>query len=419
MTRADHPRRRRPRPHASSAATTARWPCCWWCPCAADHPAVVDVRGPARRPLRPLRAGPARDVPVHRHVPGDQRDDAARALVAAPSSGCSRCRWASSTSCSATPSPSALLAAVQSALAVGRQRRPARPRRRRARSGCWSSSPSPTPSSARRSGCSSAPSRTTEFQAVQFMPAFVLPADPAVRALRRPATQLPAVLEAISNVLPLSYAVDAMQELVGAADTRASGATSRSCRLRAGCARAGRRHPQAPDTLTGSAGLTRCASPCGAGCVVGARRLAARLRPSALPSRPPDVARDGVHGGSGPGSAGLHLLRVTMRARWLRCRALDGPSGPPSALRLAITPAWCRSRRRRPGRLRDPAEQPRPRRATGPAYITVSMITSTIDAVASSAATRTTATTPATTVVAAAAPRASTMPPGRNRVPRR
>ena len=32
---------------------------------------------------------------------------------------------------------------------------------------------------------------------------------------------MPTVLEAISNVLPLSYAVDAMQELVGAADTSA------------------------------------------------------------------------------------------------------------------------------------------------------------------------------------------------------
>ncbi|PKH40331.1 ABC-2 type transport system permease protein [Nocardioides alpinus] len=58
---------------------------------------------------------------------------------------------------------------------------------------------------------------TTEFQAVQFMPAFVLP-QILLCGLFVPRDQMPAVLEAISNVLPLSYAVDAMQELVGDAD---------------------------------------------------------------------------------------------------------------------------------------------------------------------------------------------------------
>jgi ABC-2 type transport system permease protein len=59
---------------------------------------------------------------------------------------------------------------------------------------------------------------TTEFQAVQFMPAFVVP-QILLCGLFVPREALPGVLEAISNVLPLSYAVDAMQELVGAADT--------------------------------------------------------------------------------------------------------------------------------------------------------------------------------------------------------
>jgi ABC-2 type transport system permease protein len=58
----------------------------------------------------------------------------------------------------------------------------------------------------------------TEFQAVQFMPAFVVP-QILLCGLFVPRDALPGVLEAISNVLPLSYAVDAMQELVGAADT--------------------------------------------------------------------------------------------------------------------------------------------------------------------------------------------------------
>jgi hypothetical protein len=33
------------------------------------------------------------------------------------------------------------------------------------------------------------------------------------------------------------------------------------------------------------------------------------------------------------------LLRSVIRARWLRCRALDGQPRPASALRLAVTPA--------------------------------------------------------------------------------
>ena len=58
---------------------------------------------------------------------------------------------------------------------------------------------------------------TTEFQAVQFMPAFVLP-QILLCGLFVPRDAMPGVLEAISDVLPLSYAVDAMQELVASAD---------------------------------------------------------------------------------------------------------------------------------------------------------------------------------------------------------
>jgi ABC-2 type transport system permease protein len=60
---------------------------------------------------------------------------------------------------------------------------------------------------------------TTEFQAVQFMPAFVVP-QILLCGLFIPREQLPPVLEAISNVLPLSYATDAMQTL---ATTRVTG----------------------------------------------------------------------------------------------------------------------------------------------------------------------------------------------------
>ncbi|MGL5811450.1 MAG: ABC transporter permease [Nocardioides sp.] len=57
----------------------------------------------------------------------------------------------------------------------------------------------------------------TEFQAVQFMPAVVIP-QILLCGLFVPRDRLPRVLEAISDVLPLSYAVDAMNSLVTGSD---------------------------------------------------------------------------------------------------------------------------------------------------------------------------------------------------------
>jgi ABC-2 type transport system permease protein len=57
--------------------------------------------------------------------------------------------------------------------------------------------------------CMSALART-EFQAVQFMPAFVFP-QVLLGGLLVPIAQLPAILEAIARVLPLTYVVEAMQ----------------------------------------------------------------------------------------------------------------------------------------------------------------------------------------------------------------
>ncbi len=53
----------------------------------------------------------------------------------------------------------------------------------------------------------------TEFQAVQFMPAIVIP-QLLLCGLFVPRTELPDALHAISDVLPLSYAVDAMAHLL-------------------------------------------------------------------------------------------------------------------------------------------------------------------------------------------------------------
>jgi ABC-2 type transport system permease protein len=52
----------------------------------------------------------------------------------------------------------------------------------------------------------------TEFQAVQFMPAFVLPQF-LLCGLLVPRDDLPTALRVVSDVLPLSYAVDAMRTI--------------------------------------------------------------------------------------------------------------------------------------------------------------------------------------------------------------
>ena len=58
----------------------------------------------------------------------------------------------------------------------------------------------------------------TEFQAVQFMPAIVIP-QLLLCGLFVPRDALPDVLSTVSDVLPLSYAVDAMQTLVTSTQT--------------------------------------------------------------------------------------------------------------------------------------------------------------------------------------------------------
>jgi ABC-2 type transport system permease protein len=57
----------------------------------------------------------------------------------------------------------------------------------------------------------------TEFQAVQFLPAFVLPQF-LLCGLLVPRESLPGVLAAVSDLLPLSYAVDAMRTITVQAD---------------------------------------------------------------------------------------------------------------------------------------------------------------------------------------------------------
>jgi ABC-2 type transport system permease protein len=58
----------------------------------------------------------------------------------------------------------------------------------------------------------------TEFQAVQFMPALVIP-QILLSGLFVPREAMPRVLEAVSDVLPLSYAVDAMRGVASTTGT--------------------------------------------------------------------------------------------------------------------------------------------------------------------------------------------------------
>ncbi len=90
----------------------------------------------------------------------------------------------------------------------------------------------------------------TEFQAVQFMPALVIP-QILLCGLFVPRDQMPPVLEAISNVLPLSYAVDAMQSVASSTDVaQVWGDVVLVAAFAAGLPGPRRPHPAPPDALT-------------------------------------------------------------------------------------------------------------------------------------------------------------------------
>ena len=186
-------------------------------PSAAARAALPAVEGPADPPrpaghLRPGRADHARHLPVRGDVPGHQHRDAPRAHLRARSSGCSPRRWPGWTCCSATaprsgsPPPRRPLVTVadrDDGLRPRRRRldlagRPHRRRRRGARRG------------ARAAGQRVRPHRVPG-RAVHAgdRAAAVLP----LRAARAASTRWPGWLQAISNLLPLTYAVEALQEV--------------------------------------------------------------------------------------------------------------------------------------------------------------------------------------------------------------
>lgn len=60
----------------------------------------------------------------------------------------------------------------------------------------------------------------TEFQAVQFMPAFIFP-QVLIGGLLMPLSQMPDILESIAYCLPLTYAIDALGRVVASVDVAA------------------------------------------------------------------------------------------------------------------------------------------------------------------------------------------------------
>lgn len=73
---------------------------------------------------------------------------------------------------------------------------------------------------------------TTEFQAVQFMPVVVLP-QILLCGLFVPRDEMGWILEWLSNVMPLSYAVDALQQVT--ASSTIDGTLARNLIIVAGC----------------------------------------------------------------------------------------------------------------------------------------------------------------------------------------
>ncbi|HEV7652845.1 MAG TPA: ABC transporter permease [Actinophytocola sp.] len=73
----------------------------------------------------------------------------------------------------------------------------------------------------------------TEFQAVQFMPAIVMP-QILLCGLFAPRDQMAPVLEWLSNIMPLSYAVDALAQVTHSSDVDAT--LVRNLLIVAGCA---------------------------------------------------------------------------------------------------------------------------------------------------------------------------------------
>ena len=153
----------------------------------------------------------------------------------------------------------------------------------------------------------------TEFQAVQFMPVVVVP-QLLLCGLFVPRDQMAGWLQAISNVLPMTYAVEALQEV--GAHAEPTGALWRDLGIVVGCVVRG------PDARGGCA----------------ATLTARRYRRDA-------AAVTGSAARTGPAPPGNPDTREAILARRPRRRspsaATTPPRSAPSRPRPGSTPPWC------------------------------------------------------------------------------
>ncbi len=194
-----HPAAPRP-PHAGPAARRARGPA---------HAAVVRVQ---RRPpgVQPRRSSAARPVPLHHDVPRDVRCDAARAHQRNPGAAAHH-----------SPGPRRPAVRLRHRLrpagcAADRDRVRRRPRPTGPGRVCRPRTrhPARRPRCAAGDGPGAVPVRVrrNEFQAVQFLPAVVLP-QLLLCGLFAARDAMATPLQWLADVFPLTYAVDGMQEL--------------------------------------------------------------------------------------------------------------------------------------------------------------------------------------------------------------
>ena len=210
------------RAHASCATTGARSRCCSCCPCALITLLSWMFDGPGD--LRPVRPGAAGAVPVHRDVPGHQRGDAARAHLR-------HARAAARDADGQARLPRRLRPRVRpgggrAGRARGRAGVGLRPRRGRAGLAARLVAVADAVLGTALGLLVSAFAQT-EFQAVQFMPLFVVP-QILLCGLFVPRDELPTSCRRSRRAAAVSYAVDAMQALAAPPPRPRSGATSAS-----------------------------------------------------------------------------------------------------------------------------------------------------------------------------------------------
>ena len=221
------------------------------CAMPARFPAPAAVRPPFRLSFQQIGTPLLGHLPLYHDVPGHVDHDAPRAHLR-------NARTADDDAAAQGRHPAgyaaafALLALVQATL-ISASRSVCSGSTSPARSGWWSRWRWRTRSLECTLGLFVSAFAQTEFQAVQFMPAFVLP-QILLCGLFVARSEMATWLRAISYVMPLTYAYDALARTAASTfDLALRAQCGRRLRLRRACDRARRRDPEATDRLAGTA----------------------------------------------------------------------------------------------------------------------------------------------------------------------